>query len=387
MYGFTGLHYDWYMMDSRLEFSLLLPVARVDFRSEHAAIFAERLAAFTDWKNFSNILEKHGLGPLFYAHLSTAQLTLPEGQELLLKGLVIRHRRAAAARMACIKEIVQIAGENGIRVVLLKGAAVSFLVYPQPGLRPMRDIDLLCAPADALRLHELLRGAGYRVSEEVPWDHHHLASLVKPTDGFQVHVEIHHHLFHFSWRGNTTGEAELLARARSFDLDGTPAWSLALEDQLWHIYQHMLSGPIRLMAVADLISLSERFVDEIDWDLLADRHPQLLNSLALFHDHSPLSPQVVSAAGIERRNGHIPLGSDLRGWSHLPSSQIRVIGLPKFLYLTFMPSNWWLYLYFGADQHHSIFWQRYFFYPADRLRLAWQRLARQIAPGSSIGRD
>lgn len=376
------MHYDYAMSDSLALFSMLLAAARADFRPEHAAILQERWAVFSEWAGLTDALEKHGLGPLFYTHLAEIGAALPEEQDILLKGLVIRHRRATAARRACIKQIMDISSAHGICAVLIKGAAVSYLAYPRADLRPMRDVDLLCEPGDATRLHELLRKAGYRVSEEVPWDHHHLASLVRQVDGFQVHIEIHHHLFHFSWRGRSSTTAELLHRARPFEIDGLPTWSLALEDQLWHTYQHMLSGPIRLMAVADLISLSEKFCDEIDWALLSDRYPQLLNALALFHAQSPLSAEVVAAADIERRNGHIPIGLDLQGWSHIPSSQIRVIGLSKFLYLTFTPSDWWLYLYFGADQHRSIFWYRWLLYPADRLRLFWQRVARQFSSRS-----
>lgn len=250
------------------------------------------------------------------------------------------------------------------------------IAYPEPELRPMRDIDILVPPPESTRLHEMLQKIGYRKVDEVPWDHHHLSTLQKQVDGLQVAIEIHHDVFHFSWRGKAANLEDQMRMSRACEVDGVPAQTLCLEEMLWHTYQHMISGPIRLNAVADMVTLAERYVDEIDWCKIANTFPEVLNVLALFHPHSPFVPRVVEQAQIEERNGNIPLGEDLQGWSHINSGFIRRIGLWRFLYLTFTPSDWWLYLYFGADQRKPIWPYRYLHYPMDRFRLAWQRVWR-----------
>jgi hypothetical protein len=359
-------------------FALILPTARVDFRPEHARLLASKAADFTVWREFIPAVEKHGMAPLFYRNALKAGIELPEDIKFQLRGLVLRHRVAAQARTRCLGEILQAANSAGIEVVLLKGAAMAHLVYPEPGLRPMRDMDLLARPDQAASLQNLLIGMGYKPEEDVPWDHQHLAGLKKEVNGFKVSIEVHHHVFHFSWRGRAVNVKEGMERARPFSIEGAPAKSLGPEDMLWHTYQHMISGPIRLIAVADMVSLAEKFIDEIDWDRMRQEYPEVLNVLALFHPHSQLNDQLVEAADITRRNGNIPLGEDLQGWSHINSGMIRVIGLWKFIMLTFTPSDWWLYLYFGADQHHSIWPYRYFFYPLDRCRLISQRVFRHF---------
>lgn len=359
-------------------FSLLLPTARVDFRPEHARLVIARVEGFNAWEDFIPAVENHGMAPLFYRNALKAGVQLPEDIQFQLRGLVLRHRLAGQARRKCLAEILTSANQAGIEVILLKGCAVSLLAYPEEELRPRRDIDLLVSPGQAARLYDLLGSIGYGSAEDVPWDHHHLAGLRKNIDGFKVEVEIHHSLFHFSWRGKAPNEEELLMRSRPCQLDGIPARTLSLEDMLWHTYQHMISGPIRLSGVADMVSLAEQYVDEIDWDRLKREHPDILNVLALIQPHSPLSARVAAAAEINKRNGNIPLGEDLQGWSHINSRQIKTLGWRKFLRLTFTPSDWWLYLYFGADQHRPIWMYRYYFYPMDRLRLAWQRIWRQV---------
>jgi hypothetical protein len=360
-------------------FRVLLPAARVDFRPEHQAILARGMRDFSDWAELVPQAEQHGMGPLFYTHAREAGIEMPDETALQLKGLTLRHRLAAAARTQGLTEILAAADGAGLDVILLKGAAMAHLIYPEPGLRPSRDIDLLASPGQADRLQRLVLDLGFHQDEEVPWDHHHLPTLVKKINSFSVSVEVHHEAFHFSWRGKEHGGSDWLARLRPVTIQGQPALTFSLGDMLWHSYRHMMSGPIRLMAVADMLGLVEKFPTEIDWSRLERDYPGLLNVLALLHDHSPLSPEVVQAAGIDRRNGHIPFGDDLRGWSNIPSSHIRVIGLPKFLQLTFTPSDWWLYLYYGADQRQPIWPYRYISYPLDRARLIWQRLARQLS--------
>jgi len=49
----------------------------------------------------------------------------------------------------------------GIDVLVLKGAALAHLVYPQPVLRPMRDIDILVRAEDVYRAYARLPEIGF----------------------------------------------------------------------------------------------------------------------------------------------------------------------------------------------------------------------------------
>jgi len=67
-------------------------------------------------------------------------------------------RALAVAREAA--RISSLLSEAGIAHCFLKGLALAHLAYPLPGLRPMRDLDVLIAPTDLARAHALLIGRG-----------------------------------------------------------------------------------------------------------------------------------------------------------------------------------------------------------------------------------
>ena len=64
----------------------------------------------------------------------------------------------AARQVACLLEA---AAAAGIEPVLLKGIAAATVLYPDPTLREMGDIDVLVAPAERDRMGEVLTTAGY----------------------------------------------------------------------------------------------------------------------------------------------------------------------------------------------------------------------------------
>ncbi|HVC19608.1 MAG TPA: nucleotidyltransferase family protein [Vicinamibacterales bacterium] len=55
----------------------------------------------------------------------------------------------------------------GCPVLLFKGAALAYLVYPEPALRPRLDADLLVREADVPRVRRVLEEAGYAAPNEV----------------------------------------------------------------------------------------------------------------------------------------------------------------------------------------------------------------------------
>ncbi|MEW5736897.1 MAG: nucleotidyltransferase family protein [Thermodesulfobacteriota bacterium] len=73
---------------------------------------------------------------------------------------------AAAARntlhIHALARLEKALAGSGVQVMALKGAALLFSAYPDPGLRPMEDLDLLVRPEDRTRFATLLAGLGYR---------------------------------------------------------------------------------------------------------------------------------------------------------------------------------------------------------------------------------
>ena len=73
---------------------------------------------------------------------------------------------------------------------------------------------------------------------------------------------------------------ELSNGAICFFINDVAAQTLSQVQMLWHIYSHSFATPltdqsIRLIWVADFVSLVEKHVNEIDWDLIRDQYPQV----------------------------------------------------------------------------------------------------------------
>src|SRR5438105_2268443 len=87
-----------------------------------------------------------GMAPLLHWQLSAWHIVLaPRAQAKLAAA-----REASTLRQQAIQcqlvEILDACRPAGIEPLVLKGAYLAAHIYPQPGLRPMNDIDLLVRP-------------------------------------------------------------------------------------------------------------------------------------------------------------------------------------------------------------------------------------------------
>ncbi len=332
---------------------------------------------FQGWEGLARFAEQQRMAPLFYEHARELDLTLPGDVRLQFQGLSLRHELAARARLSALCEILAAAAARGLRPVLLKGAALAQNVYPRPALRPMRDVDLLARPGEAAPLQSLLGELGYRPALPEPGkpvSARHLAELSKSVDGFSVSVEVHERLFDPDWRGPFPSLPDCFAHTRAFPLGELTGESLGPEELLWHVYLHMANEEIRLIGIADLVILAERFAAEIDWTRLQRACPGLLNALSLFHSLAPLGSDLVQAARLSYDPPPAQIGGDLQGWPRIAFGEWRALGLAAFLHQTFFPSEWWLRLHYGIKSGWPIQLYRWGVHPLSVLGLGVSRL-------------
>ncbi len=95
----------------------------------------------TDWNSLPTQAENHGLTPLLYTHLQAADVSIPIPIKKQLYAGVIQRNHANRVRLKVLAEILTAFQAVGIDALILKGAALARLVYPEPGLRSMRDVD------------------------------------------------------------------------------------------------------------------------------------------------------------------------------------------------------------------------------------------------------
>jgi hypothetical protein len=347
--------------------------ARVQCNATDYQQIAQKAAKVSDWELVPTQAEAHGVAPLLYTHLQAAEVQLPPATKQTLQGLYLRHRVANQVKMRVLSEIVSIYDAAGIQAVVLKGAALSHLIYPQVGLRPMRDLDILVKKSQALPAQELLAKAGFHapLPKEVKWDKKHLNVANLQIEGLLISVEIHHNLFDDDAPVAMQIE-NLTSPLLSFSLshEGLTAYTLGYEDMLWHICQHLiLHGtvfrPTRLIWIADLVTFAEHFVTEIDWQRIKEQYPVVLNLLSLAHFMTPLSERVLNHAPLKIGQAPEGIGLHFQGWPHSSLANQKEKGFRGILRDSFFPSEWWLRLHYGLDSEQSRFYYRWVRHPIE----------------------
>ncbi len=121
-----------------------------------------------DWTDsHGDVIRAHGLAPWLYRSLAE----FPEaGLPLKLKR-VFQHdymlsRIASMTRESALKQILEAFNNKGISPVLLKGAYLGALVYDDPALRTMCDMDLLVPEEDFELAGNILTSLGYVIEFE-----------------------------------------------------------------------------------------------------------------------------------------------------------------------------------------------------------------------------
>jgi hypothetical protein len=354
-------------------YQLLAYCACAECDAVHYYQLAQQLSEFTEWEGVSAQAEAHGLGPLLYVHLQAAGAPLPPTVKRELQGLYLRHRQANRVRTGVLGEILTAYNTAGIQALVLKGAALSHLVYPEPGLRPMGDLDLLVKKSEMRQAQSVLADLGFSASlpgdDTLPDKHLTMATL--RTEGLPVRVELHYNLFN-EYDPVSMAMDDLTVAPLPFSLGSTTAYTLGYEDMLWHLCHHMAlhtaKTPIRLIWVADIVSFAECFVEELDWERIRRQYPIILNTLSLLHFTTPLSETLLDKAHLKIGREPQGIGVDFQGWPRIGLVHWRGKSYWRILRDTFFPSEWWLRLYYMLGSTRQLFWYRWVWHPLEILR-------------------
>jgi len=323
------------------------------------------------WELLIHEAEKQGVAPLLYKHVSTLAFEIPDSSRRLLQSLYLRNRRSNTIRNAAIVEVLQEFGLEKIDVLLVKGIALSNFAYSEIGLRPMRDVDLLVKKSDLARANEILFELGYlpEDNEDIPDDYYHLIPMRKIIDGLPLTIELHSNLLPFHPQYPLWPFEKSWSCSREVVLNGTSASTLSLEDTLCYVYLHGFQAPLtyepyRLMHVADMVSLVERFVDIIHWQEVEQKSPTLLNVISRFHYLTPLQRHVSEHLKLDL--GGQPHGRYARPYTGWPQRKLKNVKYAQLVSLakeTFWPSRWWVQIYYGHLSGPGYLKARFFYHP------------------------
>jgi hypothetical protein len=178
--------------------------------------------------------------------------------KILVDNLVLLH---------ALKDVASALSEEGIGFVLLKGASLLGLLYPEIQLRPMTDVDLLIREKDWPKVRETLQSRGYRLpaAEAESWHAENwYHQLVESSGTPPTNLEFHWNLE--SVERSRIDPEELIHEAVPCDIEGAPYLRLSNHHLLVHLAVHLAhhyQSPA-LIWVVDLRRLIER--GGLDWE-------------------------------------------------------------------------------------------------------------------------
>lgn len=231
-----------------------------------------------EWQRFLSTLNCHSARPILTFHLlkQPADLQPPSHVFDWLRRELFRSAAGVMREDRVLSTLLERLHDRAIVPLLLKGAALSRTVYPDPALRLSSDIDMLVREDDLEPCYEVITGMGYRS----PYDFHsfsrfttpHQVFLPLPDTPMAKPLEIH-------W-GIGQGFAQdqerldgLFSRSISVPYSAFEFRTLSHVDHLAFCSHHAIyhhGDEVRLSWIYDLSCLS-KMLTPTDWQVLPER--------------------------------------------------------------------------------------------------------------------
>jgi len=231
-----------------------------------------RLIDAAGWDSLAKSAKDKRLSALVLraAGIADARKLLPPAAAARLEAARHWHSIYALKQIAAVKRLIGVLGEGGFDPVLLKGFGLAHGVYPDPALRPLRDVDVLLSAEEAARAQDMLVGnAHYRVA---PWagsygiEFGHQLPEIQDID-FELTIELHHRINARNWAQEPMLLELIRAEPVSLSFMGVNVRVPSPRANFLHLLEHATlhhafeNGPLIL---ADLHFLAAR--SNLDWD-------------------------------------------------------------------------------------------------------------------------
>jgi len=150
-------------MDLGPQFRLFCLALRRPQSDDDLRQMRELAARLEDWKPIVLGARRHRVASLALMGLRACDSPhLPAEMLAELNRLSFVAARRSLAQGAEVRRLCTLFSEAGVRVLVLKGVALSVQLYGEPGRRQARDIDLLVDPEQVLQAQNVLAKAGYK---------------------------------------------------------------------------------------------------------------------------------------------------------------------------------------------------------------------------------
>lgn len=258
-----------------------------------------------DWESLGRVAKAEGVAALLCHALG--RTGWPEGMPDAVRNDLRATMYAGAARSVLLcRELLRLqeifSHPSPIPIVLLKGGALAFTLYPDPALRPMADVDFLVPPERVSEAAARLRARGYRgYSLAMTPGLNRLLGLhvnLESSERFPIHLEVHRTLGASGRDYHAPDMAWFWDQVEPFDLRlpvssaipvppglSAPLLTLMPTAHLLYLAAHLMlqhgGAKGRLLWLYDIHLLIEQEGGCIEWDELARRAREFRWSAAL----------------------------------------------------------------------------------------------------------
>ncbi len=212
------------------------------------------------WDALEAIAVRTRTACLLHRHMVAQGIAAPEPNRRRITDLYRRQTLYALGQRIVLGQVASLLSAADIGHVALKGSALAFSAYPQPAMRPLRDIDVLVPRSRAQEAYDLLRDHGFTAAEWAgqygPERYHQMPELVSPEHA--VTVEIHHRVFARQWAGDSGLTALLLQNAKEVSVGSATVRLADPLSNLLHLTVHATlhncfeNGPLTIADIRHL---------------------------------------------------------------------------------------------------------------------------------------
>lgn len=253
---------------------LLISLCRLMFNEEVKLAIRDIILSISDWEKFIRLANDHGVIALCWFNIAETGYSgnIPKQYFEILHNGYLKSLARNIRIFDLLDYVLDIADEEEIKIVLIKGLALEKIIYGNRGLRQMNDLDILVRKEDAIKLRDHLLKNGFESQPIISPLHEkilpsygkHLPEMYKNGLSVEIHFKL------FDQKGNSLTRTFFDSSepcALSSELKVT---NLSLPSPLYHfIYlvkhleKHESGGTSQFRLYSDLVILSSQYREKI----------------------------------------------------------------------------------------------------------------------------
>lgn len=247
--------------------------AKISFNNNIELIFSEKL----DWDYILEESRDNSIAPFLYYHLAPYQKNIPADIFLELKNTFDNAKQDNHLLYQELQKIILSFKEKNIKFILLKGIDLAKRVYPDIGLRPMTDIDILVRKEDLPKIEEALIPLNYLMYPnyykvlDKPVSPYLNAVVCKKLTAPFISLHLHWHIYtntFFPFYGyiSSLDIERIWQNAETTEIEGQKVLRINSNDLILHLSQHHFKHYFNsLIYFTDIDALLTKYKEKLDW--------------------------------------------------------------------------------------------------------------------------